>query len=220
MTQSAKHYEKEPDKAQATQEVTELSQQAVVEESPAPPTSEAVEQFHITVRCMNHVLDGIRYRNDNTLEELLAQEDDLGHDERKALSDFYMAAAARDIETNQFISGIERNRLLNQALRHLQPVLAVALRPGLRQERQAYNELAVRVNAVRNAIKSAILSELPAKAKAKPEKAEPEKAEPEKPITSAEELKKKAPAEEAPVKISELAAEELEAAEDGKKPSS
>lgn len=79
--------------------------------------------------------------------------------QREALEMLFTAATAHDADRGTYVSALERNTLLNQALMHLQPLLALALRPEYRDGRAVYQDLVRQINDVRKDIVSGILSQ-------------------------------------------------------------
>lgn len=79
--------------------------------------------------------------------------------QREAVEKLFTAATAHDADRGTYVSALERNTLLNQALMHLQPLLALALRPDYRDGRGVYQELVAQINDVRKDILSGILSQ-------------------------------------------------------------
>jgi hypothetical protein len=79
--------------------------------------------------------------------------------QREAVEKLLTAATAHDADRGTYVSALERNTLLNQALMHLQPLLALALRPEYRDGRAVYQDLVAQINDVRRDIMSGILSQ-------------------------------------------------------------
>jgi hypothetical protein len=79
--------------------------------------------------------------------------------QREAVEKLLTAATAHDADRGTYVSALERNTLLNQALMHLQPLLALALRPDYRDGRSVYQGLVAQISDVRKDIMSGILSQ-------------------------------------------------------------
>jgi hypothetical protein len=79
--------------------------------------------------------------------------------QREAVEKLLTAATAHDADRGTYVSALERNTLLNQALMHLQPLLSLALRPDYRDGRAVYQDLVAKINDVRKDIVSGILSQ-------------------------------------------------------------
>jgi hypothetical protein len=79
--------------------------------------------------------------------------------QRDAVERLLTAATAHDADRGTYVSALERNTLLNQALMYLQPLLATALRPDFRDGRRVYQDLVAQLNDVRRDIMSGILSQ-------------------------------------------------------------
>jgi hypothetical protein len=99
--------------------------------------------------------------------------------QRQALEALYMAKSAKHVETGEFVSGLKRSDLLNQALIYLQPILALGLRMDFKEGRPRYDQMVGKVSQVRAEISSAIRSQI----MKRPRKKKPKQKDEEDPIT-------------------------------------
>ena len=139
------------DKAQQGQALEHLDEQGSSEAYEGPLAPQKVAEFHTVTSAMQAILAG-------TPVDAVVR--DLPPAQQAALESLYTANAARDTETGLFVSGLARKQMLEQALAHLQPILAMGLRPDFRNGRPIYADLAARVGGVRKEISSAIRAQI------------------------------------------------------------
>lgn len=149
------------DRAHRGEDVEELVREQGVDAHPGRLTPELIAEFQAVASSMCDILDE---------KPALRLSDQLSTAQRFALEALYMAKTAKHLETGEFISGMERGELLNQALMHLQPVVALGLRPDLQDGRPVYHQLVSQVTQTRAEITSAIAVELVPPRRAKPRK--------------------------------------------------
>lgn len=138
------------DKAHQDEDLRELREQKDVDGHLGPLEQKFIDDFHAVTSSMEKAL---RHVPDLHFSQ------ELDSPEYYALKSLYMARTGRDIETGEYISGLMRQNLLNQALIYLQPVLALGLRPDFREGRVIYDKLVGQVNEVAEEIKSVIIKE-------------------------------------------------------------
>ncbi|MEM9493907.1 MAG: hypothetical protein AAGC55_32465 [Myxococcota bacterium] len=138
-------------------------------DSPGQLTPEHVEIFHVVTGEMTEILSEM-YKLDTRKHQELSLNQDIGDTLELALTSLLEAKNARHAEDSEFISGIERDMLLNQALMHLQPILVMGLDPNLKGGQAIYNDLVHKINEVRRDISSAIRSEIMYRTKQEPKK--------------------------------------------------
>ncbi len=147
------------DKANAGEDLEELQKRKTTDAPKGTLLPEQVEQFYAVTSSMEHAL--------RRLPELELN-DQLSKGQRYALEALYMANSADDLETeDDSISGMRRAKLLNQALIHLQPVLAMALRPDFKEGRVVYDRLVAQLGELKERIKQVILAQTSAPKKGK-----------------------------------------------------
>ena len=152
------------DQARVGEDLEELNREQHADATPGRLQPDEVDLFTLITEEMVGILEGQRpfLDIDSSLDPAL----------RCALQALFEAHTSRDGDTNEFVSGMARNKLLNQSLMQLQPILAVALRPDFREGRAMYDRLVGNMNQLRDDIKSSILSEMPVKIAPAEEKAE------------------------------------------------
>lgn len=148
----------------ATEDIQELQQKYSADGPIGRLRPEQVEQFHIITDEMVDILESKNpeVKLDPTVDNSI----------RFALEALFEARTSRDVSTNEFISGLVRNKQLNQALMHLQPVLSMALRPDFPDGRAIYDRLVGDVNQLRASIQQSILAQMPVRTVPKRPKAE------------------------------------------------
>jgi hypothetical protein len=138
------------DKTRQNEDLQELREQRDIDGYLGPLEQKFIDDFLAVTssmeKAMRHVPD-------------LHFSKELDSPEYYALKSLYTAKTGRDIETGEYISGMARQRLLNQALIYLQPVLSLGLRPDFKEGRGIYDKLVVQVNEVTEEIKTAINKE-------------------------------------------------------------
>lgn len=140
------------DKAHKGEDFQELQREADVDAAPGKLLPEYVEEFYRVAGDMDTALD------DKVAEPKFS--DHLTPIQRQAMEALYMATTAKHIETGEFISGIKRSDLLNQALIYLQPILALGLRMDFKEARPRYDQMVGKVTQVKSEISSAIRSQI------------------------------------------------------------
>lgn len=110
-----------------------------------------VAEFHSVAVAMQAILDGASV--DSIAQAMTPAQ-------RAALEHLYTARNARDAETGGYVSAAARKNKLDQALRCLQPVLALARRPDFRGGQPIFQTLAAQISGVRKEIGSAIQAQL------------------------------------------------------------
>jgi hypothetical protein len=158
------------DKALKGEDFRELKRQDEVDAAPGKLLPEQVEEFHRVATAMETALE------DNAKPEFSPE---LAPMQRTALEALYMAKTAKHIETGEFVSGLKRNDLLNQALIYLQPILALGLRMDFKEGRPRYDQMVGKVSQVKAEITSAIRSQI----MRRPRKKKPKKKDGEDPTT-------------------------------------
>jgi hypothetical protein len=139
------------DKALKGEDFRELQRQRDVDAAPGKLLPEHVEEFNRVASSMETAL------GENARPEF-SQE--LTPMQRQAMEALYMAKSAKHIETGEFISGLKRGDLLNQALIYLQPILALGLRMDFKEGRPRYDQMVGKVSQVKAEISSAIRSQI------------------------------------------------------------
>ncbi|GAB4509583.1 MAG: hypothetical protein Tsb0020_26180 [Haliangiales bacterium] len=153
-------------KAQAGRELEELNEHLPADAQLGPLEASDVVRFNAVTSAMQEVLtqaqsSRIDERLTPAMNSVLEQakldhaESRLPERYRLALEQLYTAATATHAQHGTFVSAVERGILLNQALRHLQPILALGLRPDFREGRAQYAQLVTGINAVRRDISAA-----------------------------------------------------------------
>lgn len=141
------------DQTKHGQDLEELNREWYVDAPVNQLHTEQMEVFRIVTETMNKILEE---KNPS-----LVIDQRLDTTTRYALEALFEARMSRNVDTNTFISGLIRDKQLNQALMHLQPILAIALRPDFREGRIVYERLVEDLNHLRSDITSSILVEMP-----------------------------------------------------------
>ncbi len=158
-------------KAQAGREIEELNERLPADAQLGPLEASDVVRFNAITGAMQEVLaqaqtGRIGERLTPAMNSVLEQakldhaESRLPERYRLALEQLYTAATATHAQHSTFVSAVERGILLNQALMHLQPILALGLRPDFREGRAQYAQLVTDINAVRRDISAATALQL------------------------------------------------------------
>lgn len=158
------------DRARLGQELDDLNAEHQSDMNEAAVSPREVSEFQAVTAAIKAVLEEAEVERmsheltpglhavvgSSKVERALAQ---LAPAQREAVQKLFTAATAHDAGRNTYVSALERNTLLNQALMHLQPLLALALRPDFLGGRSVYHELVGQLNDVRRDILSGILAQ-------------------------------------------------------------